>query len=161
MKDRMAELNTTINWKPESTGTGRFGNWLENLVDWNLSRSRYWGIPLPIWRSEDAQEELCIGSLEQLREDMKKSIAAGFMDAKHLEHIDPAQPDFDLHRPYVDNIVLVSPTERRCSAKRTSSTSGSIQARCPTPSSMDGRSRYRSFTKGHPSLPGRLHRRRR
>ncbi|HRU62518.1 MAG TPA: class I tRNA ligase family protein, partial [Bacteroidia bacterium] len=113
LKDRMAELNTTINWKPESTGTGRFGNWLENLVDWNLSRSRYWGIPLPIWRSEDAQEELCIGSIEQLREEMKKSIAAGFMDAKHLEHIDPAQPDFDLHRPYVDNIVLVSPTGKK------------------------------------------------
>ena len=113
LKDRMAELNTTINWKPESTGTGRFGNWLENLVDWNLSRSRYWGIPLPIWRSEDAQEELCIGSIEQLREEMKKSIAAGFMYAKHLEHIDPAQPDFDLHRPYVDNIVLVSPTGKK------------------------------------------------
>src|SRR5574344_511749 len=79
VKDRMIELNKTINWKPESTGEGRFGKWLENLVDWNLSRSRYWGIPLPIWRSEDGTEEICIGSVKQLREEIEKSIAAGFM----------------------------------------------------------------------------------
>ena len=108
-KDRLIELNKTINWKPESTGTGRFGNWLENLVDWNLSRSRYWGIPLPIWRSEDGEEK-CIGSVKELQDEMRQSIAAGFLDPKHLEHIDPSRPDFDLHRPYADHIVLVSPS---------------------------------------------------
>jgi isoleucyl-tRNA synthetase len=106
-KDRLIELNKTINWKPESTGTGRFGNWLENLVDWNLSRSRYWGIPLPIWRSEDGEEK-CIGSVEELQVEMKKSIAAGLLDPAHLEHINPESADFDLHRPYADNIILVS-----------------------------------------------------
>ncbi|MFT2009674.1 isoleucine--tRNA ligase [Pontibacter sp. 13R65] len=100
VKDRLIELNKTINWKPESTGTGRFGNWLENLVDWNLSRSRYWGTPLPIWRTEDGDEELCIGSLEQLRAEMDKAVEAGVMEA-------PIELT-DLHRPYVDNIVLVS-----------------------------------------------------
>jgi len=109
VKDRMIELNKTINWKPESTGTGRFGNWLENLVDWNLSRSRFWGIPLPIWRDEDGEEK-CIGSIEELTTEIHKSIAAGIMDAKHLEHIDASKPDFDLHRPYVDHVVLVSST---------------------------------------------------
>ena len=113
MKDRMVELNKTINWKPESTGTGRFGNWLENLVDWNLSRSRYWGIPLPVWRTEDGSEEICIGSVAELRAEMEKSIAKGFMDRAHLDHIDPAKPDFDLHRPYVDHIVLVSPSGKK------------------------------------------------
>ncbi len=113
VRDRMIELNKTINWKPESTGTGRFGNWLENLVDWNLSRSRYWGIPLPIWRTEDGKEEKCIGSIEQLRIEIEVSIKAGFMDAKHLEHVDASKPDFDLHRPYVDHIVLVSPTGKK------------------------------------------------
>ncbi|MBP7166154.1 MAG: isoleucine--tRNA ligase [Bacteroidia bacterium] len=108
-KDRMIELNKTINWKPESTGTGRFGNWLENLVDWNLSRSRYWGIPLPIWRSEDGEEK-CIGSVEELNAELKKSAAAGLMDASKMEHLDPAKGDFDLHRPYVDHAVLVSST---------------------------------------------------
>ena len=106
-KERLIELNKTINWKPESTGTGRFGNWLENLVDWNLSRSRYWGIPLPIWRSEDGEEK-CIGSVEELQVEMKKSIAAGLLDPAHLEHINPESADFDLHRPYADNIILVS-----------------------------------------------------
>src|SRR5690606_20521262 len=93
-KDRMIALNETINWKPAATGTGRFGNWLENIVDWNLSRSRYWGIPLPIWRTEDEKEEKCIGSVEELKYEIAKAIAAGFMDAAHLNHIDTAKPDF-------------------------------------------------------------------
>ena len=108
-KERMIELNKTINWKPESTGTGRFGNWLENLVDWNLSRSRYWGIPLPIWRSDDGEEK-CIGSVAELNEELKKSAAAGFMDPTKMEHLDPTANDFDLHRPYVDHAILVSST---------------------------------------------------
>ena len=114
-KDRLIELNKTINWKPESTGTGRFGNWLENLQDWNLSRSRYWGIPLPIWRTEDGDEELCIGSLRQLKEEIARSIAAGILPADPIAAFDPddmsdANYDtVDIHRPYVDNIVLVSP----------------------------------------------------
>lgn len=108
-KDRMMELNKTINWKPESTGTGRFGNWLENLVDWNLSRSRYWGIPLPIWRSEDGEEK-CIGSVEELNIELKKSADAGWMDPSKMEHLDPTKGDFDLHRPYVDHAILVSST---------------------------------------------------
>ena len=107
VKDRMIELNKTINWKPESTGTGRFGNWLENLVDWNLSRSRFWGIPLPIWRSEDGEEK-CIGSINELRTEIAASIKAGFMDDEILAKVNPDAPDFDLHRPYVDHIVLVS-----------------------------------------------------
>ena len=101
LKDRMVELNRTINWKPESTGTGRFGNWLENLVDWNLSRSRYWGTPLPIWRSKDGKEEICIGSLKDLNDEVEKSVRAGFMK-------EALPTDFDLHRPYVDDVVLVS-----------------------------------------------------
>jgi isoleucyl-tRNA synthetase len=102
LKDKMVELNKTINWKPESTGTGRFGNWLENLVDWNLSRSRYWGTPLPIWRTKDGKEELCIGSLEQLNKEIEKSIAKGLMKKSPLEA-------GDLHRPYVDDVILLSP----------------------------------------------------
>nr|WP_246596935.1 isoleucine--tRNA ligase [Pontibacter aydingkolensis] len=100
VKDRLIELNKTINWKPESTGTGRFGNWLENLVDWNLSRSRYWGTPLPIWRTEDGEEEICIGSVVELTSEIEKAVKAGVME--HFIEVP------DLHRPYVDNIVLVS-----------------------------------------------------
>ncbi|MFM2134699.1 MAG: hypothetical protein RL021_99, partial [Bacteroidota bacterium] len=113
LKDRMAELNKSINWKPESTGTGRFGNWLENLVDWNLSRSRYWGIPLPVWRTADGSEEICIGSISQLNEEIEKSVKAGFMSANPLKGVtDTESKDFvfDLHRPYVDDVFLVSPT---------------------------------------------------
>ena len=102
LKDRMVELNKTINWKPESTGTGRFGNWLENLVDWNLSRSRYWGTPLPIWRSKDGKEEICIGSLDQLRAEIKKANAAGIKNPASSIELN------DLHRPYVDEIILTS-----------------------------------------------------
>jgi isoleucyl-tRNA synthetase len=104
LKDRMVELNKTINWKPESTGTGRFGNWLENLVDWNLSRSRYWGTPLPIWRTKDGKEEICIGSIEQLTNEVEKARKAGIKNST----FDIRLSSFDLHRPYVDEIVLVS-----------------------------------------------------
>ncbi len=106
LKDRMIELNKTINWKPEATGSGRFGNWLENLVDWNLSRSRYWGTPLPIWRTEDGKEEICIGSVEELRNEIEKSIKAGFMTNNPYASEDYTK--FDLHRPYIDGVVLVS-----------------------------------------------------
>lgn len=107
-KDRLIELNKTINWKPESTGTGRFGNWLENLVDWNLSRSRFWGIPLPIWTSEDKSEQRCIGSVEELRAEIQKAKTAGIENRFITEG-----EGFDLHRPYVDEIVLVSPSGKK------------------------------------------------
>ena len=106
LKDRMIELNKTINWKPEATGSGRFGNWLENLVDWNLSRSRYWGTPLPIWRTEDGSEEVCIGSVAELRERIDESVKAGFMTENPYASED--YNSFDLHRPYIDNVILVS-----------------------------------------------------
>ncbi len=105
-KERMAELNETINWKPASTGTGRFGNWLENLQDWNLSRSRFWGTPLPIWRTEDGKEEKCIGSIAELNAEVEKAIAAGFMS-------EGLAADFDLHKPFVDRIFLVSETGKK------------------------------------------------
>jgi len=100
-KNRMIELNSTINWKPASTGTGRFGNWLENMVDWNLSRSRFWGTPLPVWTTEDESEIKCIGSIDELRSEVSKAITAGLM-------ADNLPDNFDLHRPFVDDIVLVS-----------------------------------------------------
>src|SRR5580692_6219171 len=110
-KDRMVELNRTINWKPKSTGEGRFGNWLENMVDWNLSRSRFWGTPLPVWRTEDSSEEVCIGSVDELRSAIRASVAAGLMQADAGEDAAAAAVRLtaDLHKPYVDGITLVSP----------------------------------------------------
>ena len=114
VKERMHELNKTINWKPESTGTGRFGNWLENANDWNLSRSRYWGIPLPIWRTEDGKEEICIGSVEELKNEMAKAVKAGFLSKDIFEEFEIGNNSeenyakIDLHKNIVDEIILVS-----------------------------------------------------
>ena len=121
VRDRMIELNGQICWKPEATGTGRFGKWLENIQDWNLSRSRYWGAPLPVWRTEDGKEEICIGSVAELCSEIDKAVAAGIMASNPLRDkgFDPADMSkenydrIDLHRPYVDNVFLVSPTGRK------------------------------------------------
>jgi isoleucyl-tRNA synthetase len=116
VRERMVQLNNTIHWKPESTGTGRFGNWLENANDWNLSRSRFWGIPLPIWRTEDGSEATCIGSAEQLKSEIDKSVSKGTMTSNPLADFVPGDNSkanyerFDLHKPYADDIVLVSPS---------------------------------------------------
>ena len=115
VKDKMVELNNTINWKPQSTGVGRFGNWLENLVDWNLSRTRFWGTPLPIWRTEDGTEEICIGSTEELMAEIDKAMKIGFMTENPYEGFEVGinskenYDKIDLHKPFVDHIVLVSP----------------------------------------------------
>ncbi|MDH8701659.1 isoleucyl-tRNA synthetase [Dysgonomonadaceae bacterium PH5-43] len=121
VKERMIELNNTINWKPQSTGSGRFGKWLENLQDWNLSRSRYWGTPLPIWRTEDGTEEKCIGSVAELIEEINKAVAAGVMTENPFKNVTPGdysaenysvENGLDLHRPYVDRIILVSDSDK-------------------------------------------------
>ena len=121
VREQMMELNEQITWKPEATGTGRFGKWLENIQDWNLSRSRYWGTPLPIWRTEDGKEEICIGSVKELYNEIEKAVKAGFMEsnplkAKGFDPEDMSKENYDridLHRPYVDRIFLVSPSGRK------------------------------------------------
>ena len=119
VKERMYQLNETINWKPKSTGTGRFGNWLANANDWNLSRSRYWGIPLPIWRTEDGKEEICIGSVQELKEEMQRAVSAGvlkadiFADFEVGNNSEDNYAKIDLHKNIVDEIVLVSPTGQK------------------------------------------------
>jgi len=118
VKDRLVELNKTINWKPEATGSGRFGNWLENLVDWNLSRSRYWGTPLPIWRTEDGLEEICIGSIAELKDKVVAAVNSGLLDDEEFDKaqaqiIELSEGRFDMHRPYVDDVILISSTGKK------------------------------------------------
>ncbi|HXI01007.1 MAG TPA: isoleucine--tRNA ligase [Sphingobacteriaceae bacterium] len=118
VKERLVALNKTINWKPESTGTGRFGNWLENLVDWNLSRSRYWGTPLPIWRTEDGEEDICIGSIQELKDRLLNTVESGYLSDEELNKTQTVLQQlsngvFDLHRPYVDDVILISPTGKK------------------------------------------------
>jgi isoleucyl-tRNA synthetase len=118
VKEKLIALNKTINWKPESTGTGRFGNWLENLVDWNLSRSRYWGTPLPIWRTEDGTEEICIGAIQELKEQMIIAIDSDKLSATETLKVNTylqsiGLTEFDLHRPFVDDVILVSPKGKK------------------------------------------------
>src|SRR6056297_2554944 len=118
-KDKLIEFNKTINWKPEATGTGRFGKWLENLVDWNLSRSRFWGTPLPIWSTEDKEERICIGSVAELKSKINEALEVGFMNENPLKNYSKGDLSeenyklFDLHRPFVDEIVLVSPSGKK------------------------------------------------
>ncbi|MBU3926566.1 MAG: isoleucine--tRNA ligase, partial [Bacteroidetes bacterium] len=119
LKDRMIQLNKTIQWKPKATGEGRFGNWLENLQDWNLSRSRFWGVPLPIWVTEDRTEKIALGSATELKAEIEKAVEAGFMDQNPMADFEPGNmakenyETFDFHRPYVDNIILVSETGQK------------------------------------------------
>jgi len=119
LKDRMIQLNKTIQWKPKATGEGRFGNWLENLQDWNLSRSRFWGVPLPIWVTEDRTEKIALGSATELKAEIEKAVEAGFMDQNPMANFEPGNmakenyESFDFHRPYVDNIILVSETGQK------------------------------------------------
>src|SRR5690606_19783398 len=118
VKDRLVELNKTINWKPEATGSGRFGNWLENLVDWNLSRSRYWGTPLPIWRTKDGTEEICIGSVEELKNSIFDAINSSLLSQEEQEKVQSIlqsinNSTFDLHRPFVDDVILVSASGKK------------------------------------------------